>query len=110
MFVLNDKEVAGLCDLSVRKRRQRLKAVFLNETYGPDRSIEFLSDFFDRAFDVAMTLPEIRDDELLNLCRVGHQKHTDVCELEEFRRCEQKQKWSGRSLFLESAYEILTLS
>ncbi len=105
MFVLNDREIDGLRNLAQLKRKRRLRQDFLHEFGGGDIPESQLSAFFDNSFDTIITLPSVRDDELLNLCRIGYKKRQLIENLDEFKRCQKEQKWPGRALFLSAALE-----
>lgn len=107
MVLLSKDESEGLRNLARLKRKQRLRHEFMSEIYDGSVAQEQARAFFDDAFETIFTLPTVRDDELLMLCRIGYHKRQRVRVLSEFIRCEREQKWPGRALFLQASCEKL---
>ena len=108
MLVMSNDEMNKLQSLGRNKRREKLRKIFLSECYDIDIKQEALEDFYNQGFDAAITLPSIQDKELLNLCRIGLIKRAHVKGLNEFERCQNEERWSGRSLYLSYRVEVLS--
>ena len=107
MIVLSNREMQAFRALSLKQRRKKLKRLFLNEIGKADEIEEHLIEFFDRGFDAAMKLLSMNDKEILRLCWIAYYKRTEVISTAEYERCQQEQKWSGRSLYLCATLERL---
>lgn len=106
MIALSKNEMARLHKVSVLRRKKKLKGLFLSEFESVDVEPQELLDFFEKGFAASLRLDAVTDKEILQLFRLGVLKRTHVERLSEFSRCVEKQKWSGRALFLSSAVEI----
>ena len=107
MLVLSNQEMAALRELSLKQRRTTLKKLFLNQIDKVDPEDGKLIEFFDRCFDAAMKLPSMNDKEILRLCWIAYYQQTEVISTDEYERCQQEQKWPGRSLYLRATLERL---
>lgn len=105
MMILNANEMAGIRRIETNVRKHKLWQRFHQEFLTKDSNKLALSAFFSDAFDNAITLPSIRDVEIINLCRLAYMKQECLSELSEFKRCKKEGKWPGRLLFINAAIE-----
>ena len=107
MMLLKSKELDGLKSSAQSSRKRRLKAVFVAQLATGASGDMSAASFFDRNFETALTLPSLRDDELLDLCQIAYFQQLDLDDLPAYQRCQKEQKWPARALYLSAVLETV---